>query len=341
MAKLVREEDGLRVKVLGVSALVGIVLFAVLPFVLDDVSFGYSAAALALPLVCLGVLDLVLARSWFRLAVAVLISAVFCIIGWMFGAVVAMLLLGAYGIASVSDLIQRRWFITFMESAEHLGVRPERTRTDKLVSFMFDLPEDLDMRNMKVRGSIRRESIPWRQMALSSLPTLVVMLVVWIVAAAVMGPGWSLKGSILPVIVASMYAVAITMPLNAFFVMDARAEMSGRTIRLADGLTRTSYRLAIPAAIALVVVLLFGTVAALEVVIASAVFCVALRMIASMLYSMAGESRFVSDAYSEWTRTHPVDLCSGFDGRRSGKGLDDGVPGTPRRPADFALPGQK
>ncbi|MDO5853379.1 MAG: hypothetical protein Q4Q62_04865 [Thermoplasmata archaeon] len=343
MAGLLRDSDKLRLQVFAVCALAGIALAIALPLVFDGIGYSESSVMLAAPIVALGVCEMVLGRSWVRLAVSAAVCVVLLVPGWMYGAAAAMLLFGAQGCAVVSDLMQRRWALSVLDSAESQCVRPEPTRTDRVVSFVFDLPRDLDTRNMKIRGSIRRESIPWRQIAESMLPMLVLMLLVWVVIASIMGSRHTLPQVMVPVLVISLYAAAVTMPLGVFASMDARAETAGRTLRLSEGMARTTLRMAVPAAVAVVIVILVAQTGTAEIlaIAASAVFCVLLRTGAALLYGTAGEPEFVSDAYAEWSRTHPADLYSGLDGRGSEKGMGDGVPGTPRRPADFCYGFQK
>ena len=329
---LMRAEDRLRAAVLLVFAIAGVALFLAVP-ALTDAPYMESSLALALPLVALGVLELASTRKWLVLVAMAAVSAAVALLDAMIGACAAVLLLGSAGIAALSDLVQRAVMLKVLESAEHLGVRPEPTPADRAVSFLFDLPMGQGSGRVRIEGKVRRESIPWRQIVRNLLPTLAVMLLVWVFAAAAT---FHWEGyDVLPVVVAGLYVAALTMSLNILSVLDARLETSGGTSRLSHGFRRTASRMAVVGIIALIAETVVGPSgwSVLWMIAASGAFVLAALLLAAYHYSTRGQPEFVEDIHGEWSHGHPEEASSAGAGR----GLDDGVPGTPRRPADFCF----
>ncbi len=67
---------------------------------------------------------------------------------WSYGAFAAMILAGSVGVSGMSDLLQRRLVLSFLDSVEHGAVRPKRTSTDRSVAFLFDIPSGMESRNL-------------------------------------------------------------------------------------------------------------------------------------------------------------------------------------------------
>ena len=336
---VLRDSDVPRVLVFLASLVVSVVLAAVLPLVSDDVGCAESIVALAIPFVALGVWDAASSRRWLRTLALVAVPAVLAYFDWSYGAFAAMLLSGSVGVSGAADLLQRRCAPSIIDSVEHGAVRPDRTPADRAVSFLFDIPPGMDARNIHINGTIRRESIPWRQFGRSMLPVLVPMTLVWMIAVCAMGPRTSVWTALLPVVAVSLYVLVTFQAVYAIGTMDVRVESAGREFRIFDGLIGTSLRMLVPAVVALAVVILVESHGwgALAVVIGSAVSGAAVCLLSLWHYSDKGEADFVEGLHAEWSRSHPVDFYSDIDGKDSRNRMDDGVPGTPRRPADFCF----
>ncbi len=190
-----------------------------------------------------------------------------------------------------------------------------------------------------MNATIRRESVPWRQFGRSMLPGFAPMVLLWMVAVCLMHPGTSAWSALLPVMAVSMYVQVVFQMVFVIGTLDVRVESAGREFRIFDGLVGTSARMAVPAVVGLAVVLLAESAgwAPLLVVVGSAVSGVVMNVLSGWYYSARGEADFVEGLHAVWTRTHPGDFYSNLDGTDSRSRLDDGVPGTPRRPADFCF----
>lgn len=334
-----RDSDVPRVLVFFAFLAVSVVLAAALPLVYDDVGYAESLVALAMPFVALGVWDSAFSRRWLRTVALVVVPLALAYFDWSYAAFAAMLLPGSVGVSGASDLLLRRFAPSILDSVEHGAVRPDRTPADRAVSFIFDIPPGMDARNIRINGTIRRESIPWRQLGRSMLPVLVPTTLIWMIAVCAMGPRDPVSTALLPVVAVSLYALVMFQAVHVIGTMGVRVESSGREFRIFDGLIGTSLRMLVPAVVALAVVVLVESHGwgALAVVIGSAASGAAVCLLSVWSYSDRGEAEFVEGFHAEWSRSHPVDFYSDIDGKDSRSRMEDGVPGTPRRPADFCF----
>ncbi len=337
---LMREADGWKLLVAGATFIIAVVLAFVLPSV-ADMAHRDSFVLLCLPFIVLGIWNMVEGRKWIMLAVTLVPSVAAYLIGWKASAVLLMLLVGTVGVVSAIGIVHRLTIPAILDSAEHCNSVPQPDKYQRVTGFMFGIPPDLDARNMMIEKGVRREGIPWKLMSDTLIPAFVLMLFLWMFIAAEAGSdSWSL---ILPAIAVTLYIVVLATPWAIIGAIDARAEASGSEFRLFDGFVGTMKRMAIPA-IAGFVVVMVATSPGLEMilpVVATSVFCIAVAMASLALYGIEEETEFVDDLASSWTASHPVDFYSGYDGKDRRHPLDDGVPGTPRRPMDSCFPRQR
>ena len=337
---LMREADGWKLLAAGVSFIIAVVLAFILPTV-TDMGHRDSFVILCLPFIVLGIWDMVVGRKWIMLAVTVVPSAAAYLLGWKASAVLLMLLVGTVGVVSAIGLMHRLTIPAILDSAERCNSVPQPDKYQTVTRFMFGIPPDFDARNMMIEKRVRREGVPWKLMIDTLIPAFVLMIFLWMFIAAEAGSdSWSL---ILPAIAVTLYIVALATPWAMLGAIDARAEASGSEFRLFDGFIGTMKRMAIPA-IAGFIVVIAATSPGLEMilpVIATSAFCVVVAMASLSLYGFDCEPEFVNDLASSWSASHPVDFYSGYDGKDRRHPLDDGVPGTPRRPADSCFQRQR
>ena len=326
----------IRVVILAVSILVSVILAVVLPSVAEGVDFYESSAAIAAPFVVLGVWDMLVRGRWIPLGISAAISVVLYLLDWRYGAVSAMLLIGSVGVASAVDLASRRFALTVLESVEHGRARPEPSALDRVMLFLFDVPPGLDARNMRMNRTIVRDRTPMGQALMSMVPALVLMTFLWMFVTANVGFRSDVGDNSMLAVAVSMYIAALSLLSFSIGTMDIRIEHAGVTFRLFDGLIGTAKRMAVPALLALLILLYAADPGwnAVSLIAISAVFGVVLMFLALTVRLMSDEATFVEDVSRGWSSGHPVDFYAGFDGRDGRHPLNDGVPGTPVRPAE-------
>ena len=338
------DRDGrIRVVILAVSILVSVILAVVLPSVVDGIDFYESSAAIAAPFVVLGIWDMLVRGRWIPLGISAVVSVVLYLLDWRFGAVSAMLLMGSVGVASAVDLASRRFALTVLESVEHGRTRPAPTVMDRVMLFLFDVPPGLDARNMRMNRTIVRDRAPLGQALMSMIPALVLMTFLWMFVTANVGFRSDVGDNSMLAVAVSMYIAAASLLSFSIATMDVRIEHAGATFRLFDGLIGTAKRMAVPALLALVILLYAADPGwnAVSLIVISAVFCVALMLLSLAVRIMSDEATFVEDVSKGWSAGHPVDFYAGFDGRDGRHPLNDGVPGTPVRQAESCFDPQR
>lgn len=321
----------LRSRLLAVSAVIGLAVFLVPPFV-ADVGFGATVSALALPLLALGALDMVLSRSWPRLAFSIALPIAAYLVSSDALLVVLLLTFGSAGVPAAADMLCRRRMLPALRRMEH----SEGGRLRDIERFMVGAPSELDMRDMRVDWSVHRESVPWGLRISACISTAVPMLIVWVAAGAA-GAGMGCM------VAASVLALYIAVPAVSLTVLDTagvRTSAPGIDFRLYPGLQRTLATMAAPLTAALIVVLAVGSVGAstLLLIAGSLAFDVLDVLLSMIRFERRCESPLMRDLAAEWDSDHPVLLYAGLDGRPSRR--EDDVPGTPTR-AKGALPAHR
>ena len=165
---------------------------------------------------------------------------------------------------------------------------------------------------------------------------LVLMTFLWMFVTANVGFRSDVGDNSMLAVAVSMYIAALSLLSFSIGTMDIRIEHAGVTFRLFDGLIGTAKRMAVPALLALLILLYAADPGwnAVSLIAISAVFCVVLMFLALTVRLMSDEATFVEDVSRGWSSGHPVDFYAGFDGRDGRHPLNDGVPGTPVRPAE-------
>lgn len=339
---VMRPGDRSAMTVFVTSFVLASVITLALPFLLDHVAFYDSVAALCAPFVAVAVWCLVSERKWFRIVIPAVVSVALCLWDWRVGAISVMVTLGSTGISYLTGLLQRRLFLGALDCVEHCNVR-DRTFADRLIAFLFNIPPDLDTRDLRINGAVHRESLRWTSMVDILIPAMVPMLFLWMFAAVGFGSSHGMADVAMPVTIAVMYILAFTLPWSIFRTLDVRVKESGSVFRVYDGLIGTFSRMIVPAVIGLGIVLFaaepgWGSVVLMAI---SALFCIVLMVLSMVAYMMDQEADLVEVLAEHWYEDHPVDFYCGFDGKDGKHPLDDGVPGTPRRPADECFPTQK
>lgn len=334
---LLRRRDRIGALIFVVTLVAALILAVALPSLVDGLSYYLSFAMIALPFIAVGVWDSAASGRWLQLVVSIVICALLYLVDWRVSAAALILLVGAQGVPAAADMAQRRWLPDTLDSMERCGA--DGSRRCRFTAFMIGVPPGTDTRNIRINSTVTRDRFPWGQMARSMMPALILMLLVWMFAAASSGFRADLWNNILLLLAISLYAAAFSVCVFILGTLDVRIGRAGSTFRPFYGLFDTLCKMALPAIVALIVILYavdpgWG---ALIATVASAVFCLALLLLSMLSYMLNDERALVGEVWDAWTDSHPAEFDSGFDGKGSGHPLDDGVPGTPRRPEDFCF----
>lgn len=337
---LVRRGDRIGLAVFVVSLAASVIVAAVLPFAVDGLGFYLTASAVATPFVLLGAWEEVRAGRWIRFGVSAVLCIALYFLDWRVAAAAAMLLIGSDGVSACANILQRLWLLGLLGRMERCGA--DRSPLSRLTAYMFNVPAGVDTRNIRINRSVVRDRFPWRQMASSMMPALILMLLVWMFSSASAGFRADLGDHVLLAMALSMYASTVSVFVFVLGTLDVRLG-SGSAFRPFDGLRGTLSRMAVPAVVALVIILVAIDPGwnALLLVLMSAAFCLVVLVLSMLSYVVDIEPSFVAEVGDAWAVDHPTDFDAGFDGRGSAHRLDDGVPGTPRRPADSCFDRRK
>ena len=63
---------------------------------------------------------------------------------------ILFLLVGSEGVAQMVEIIQRQTFYSILRSVERVNVKDKMTILDKVIVFFFNVPVDLDTRNLVI-----------------------------------------------------------------------------------------------------------------------------------------------------------------------------------------------
>lgn len=339
---IVQDSDRMRGTMFLVLFVASAVMALVLPHLIE-ISIHESAAVLAAPFIVLGLIDTASAKRWVPLVFCLAIPSVLYLVSWEDSVAALALLAGSTGVAASTELLGRHVLPKVLGYVECCNSSPERGWQDKLVSFLFGIPRDFDARNIMINGTIRREKVPYDVMVKTLAPAFLLLILLWMYICASTGLRSDAGDGLLLVMTASLYIAAVSAPWSTLAVIDARIGSSGSVFRLFDGFFGTMKHMAVPLLIGLLIVAFAADPGwgALELAAVSAAFCSVVVMMSMIKYGNHAETDVVADLHAMWVREHPVDFYSGFDGKDGRHPLDDGVPGTPRRPAESCFPPQK
>ncbi|MDR1404330.1 MAG: oxidoreductase [Candidatus Methanoplasma sp.] len=306
---------------------------------------------LAMPFFVCGLIFYI--RSEYRILI---ILAAIAAISWLTGIqetlvfLILFLIIGAAGTVSLVDAVQRAMFYGILRSIEYANVKKKLSFTDKIIIFLFNVPEDLDTRNITMDYELRRTKIPWKEVWNSTSLGLMVGMFVWIYIS--MNPTFmnlSSESSVpLFMFTLILYIPLLVMPWSIFRSLNVRIETNYREFRVYNGIRATLQRMAVPVIAAFFFVLVAINTSDLHTVlfyiILSAVMIVATLTVTSILYYWVFEAVTINDIVSKWKMFRPVPIFVGLEDTEK-KHPRDELPGTPKRDkSDFGkltLPGDK
>ncbi len=289
----------------------------------------------ALPLFVIGLIDYVYSRRWLAVLLIAAISAAVYFLDPSWTLVILFLFICAAGLAVMTEVIQRHAFYRVLRAVELANVRQDPGIWDRVIIFLFNIPCDLDTRNLTIDGSVKRTRIPWADMAESMVLALVLCMFLWIYMF--LNPAFRVATSGIPTYTFTimLYVALLAMPWTIFKSLNARIETDYRDFSLFRGLLETMKRMFLPsfAALFFLMLALFSGVYTLYYILLSVLMIAATTISAGAMYYMRNEPSVIDDITGKWPEFRPVGIYEGL-GSRSEHPLDDGVPGTPRRSRD-------
>ncbi|MCL1978844.1 MAG: hypothetical protein FWG60_01625, partial [Methanomassiliicoccaceae archaeon] len=116
---------------------------------------------LALPFFVCGVIFYIRSKYWI-----LLILAAAAMVLWFVEVpetlifLLLFLIVGASGVVALVDALQRAVFYQVLRTIEYVNVKDKLSSKDRLVAFLFNVPEDLDTRNITMDYELSRTKIP-------------------------------------------------------------------------------------------------------------------------------------------------------------------------------------
>ena len=292
---------------------------------------------LALPFFVCGVIFYIRSKYWI-----LLILAAAAMVLWFVEVpetlifLLLFLIVGASGVVALVDALQRAVFYQVLRTIEYVNVKDKLSSKDRLVAFLFNVPEDLDTRNITMDYELSRTKIPWREVGSSISLGMMVGMFIWIYIS--MNPTFmdlSSESSVpLLMFTLVLYIPVIVMPWAIFRSLNVRIETRYRDFKVYNGIRATLQRMAIPVVAAFFFVIVAINTSDINAVafyiFLSAIMIVGILTLVSILYYWVFEAATINDIVSKWRMFRPVPVFVGLeaDDRRTHW---DEVPGTPRR----------
>jgi len=292
---------------------------------------------LAIPFFVCGVVFYIKAKYWILLVIAAA-----AVVLWFFSIPMTLiflflfLVIGVSGVVALVDAFQRSIFYRVLRRIEYINVKSKLSFKDKLTAFLFNIPEDLDTRNITMDYELSRTKIPWREVGNSISLGMMVGIFIWIYIS--MNPTFmnlSIETSIpLLMFTLILYIPILVMPWSIFRSLNVRIETGYRDFKVYNGIRATLQRMAVPVVAALFFVLVAINTSDIRAVafyiFLSAAMIVVILTAASILYYWIFEAVIINDIVSKWKMFRPVPVFVGLETAEKKESWED-LPGTPRR----------
>ena len=240
---------------------------------------------------------------------------------------------GSVGVVAFVSAIQRFIFYRVITIVQSMNIKDKMSLREKVVAFFFNVPNDIDTRELTMNYNLKRASIPWSEIKETMTLGLMIGMFLWIYIS--MSPKFASMG----ITNAPVYIFAIVlsipvmvMPWSIFNALHVRVKTKYRDFELYEGIKGTIKRMVLPIFAALIYVLTAfrdnDTMAVLSFIGTSIVMIILVIAFTSAIYYHYFENKLVDDIVSKWRIFRPVDLLMTVD--------DDAdkrkeFPGTPKR----------
>lgn len=344
---LVRPFDK-NILILTLIALIPCIIVAYMMSATGDYTLYDIFPVLTLPLFLDGIIIYIHERRWKSFIIVILFTTTLIILH-VFNYIILtptimffilFILLGGVGVVAIAEAIQRLTFYKIVHSIEYMNVKKKFSFFDRIISFIFNVPEDLDTRNITMNYNLQRTSIPWKEMAQTIAVALMLGMTIWIYIS--MNPAFmdtnsfgSLKSVSVFMFSLILMIPLIVLPFTIFKSLEVRIETSYRAFYVHSGAMETIKRMALPIGATLIFVFLainqsdplqvltYIGVSALTIIFVVGYTCI--------LYYTTNERTLAKDITAKWTIFRPVPIFVRLDDDIRGRSPDEKLPGTPVR----------
>lgn len=295
---------------------------------------------LAAPLFIIGAVNYILHKRWVPIIVIVILALAIYYL-WEPNYVLFFLYVFVCtgGVAVMTEVIQRLVFFRILNIIEFVNLKDKLTIADRTVTFLFNIPCDLDTRNLDLDLTVKRDGIPWTDMLHSMFLALMVCTFLWLYM--VLNPSFvsGASGMSIYTFTIVLYVALLVLPWNMFRSLNVRVKTDYRDFKVYSGLYETIKRMFLP----VIAILLFiamslssGTFSIIYISISIVMIAVIVGLTSSIYYT-GNEGEVLRDVKEKWADFHPTTMYAGYGDGSSTSSYEDDVPGTPKRPLKDCL----
>ena len=241
---------------------------------------------------------------------------------------------GSVGVAAFVSALQRLIFYRVVTIIQGMNIKDKMNFREKVVAFFFNVPNDMDTRDLTMDYNLKRASVPWSEIWETMTLSLMIGMFLWIYIS--LSPNFGAdaftKGMPVYIFAIVLYIPVIVMPWSIFNALHVRVKTKYRDFTLYEGIKGTIKRMVLPMFAALMYVLIAiqenDISAVLTFIAMSIVMIVVVIVFTSGIYYAYFENKLVDDIVSKWKIFRPVELLMtvGDDSERTKE-----FPGTPKR----------
>ena len=241
---------------------------------------------------------------------------------------------GSVGVVAFVSALQRLIFYRVVTKIQSMNIKDKMSFEDKVIAFFFNVPNDLDTRELTMDYNLKRASIPWSEIRETITLGLMIGIFLWIYIS--MSPKFVGLGTFnnIPVYIFAivLYIPVIVMPWSIFNALHVRIKTKYRDFSLYEGIKGTIKRVVLPMFAALIYLLTAfhdnDVMTVLTFIGTSIVMLIIVIVFTSGIYYAYFENKLVDDIVAKWRVFRPVELLMTV-GDDSNKKKD--FPGTPKR----------
>ena len=307
----------------------------------QDLTIYSALPTMAIPFFIIGVIFYIIRRRFIAVIAVAAISLVAYLLLPVSVLFIVYLLVCTEGVAQMVEIIQRGTFYSIMASIERVNVKDALSLKDKFIVFLFNIPVDIDTRNLKIDKNIIVDKIPWKDMLFSMMLALLFCMFLWIYLFLNPSFDIGLQGVPIYTFTIVLYLSMVVMPWSIFSTLNARIDTEYRAFKIYSGFLGTFARMFLPifAALIFLIIAVSSGPDNFYYVAMSLVMIIVMITFTSIMYYTSNEVVVVNDIVDKWGVFHPSSIYSGYSEAGKKSTLDDGVPGTPRRdPSECFIP---
>ena len=241
---------------------------------------------------------------------------------------------GSVGVVAFVSALQRLIFYRVVTKIQGMNIKDKMNFSEKVIAFFFNVPNDIDTRDLTMDYNLKRASIPWSEIRETMTLSLMIGMFLWIYIS--MSPRFATLTTFsnVPVYIFAivLYIPVIVMPWSIFNALHVRVKTKYRDFELYEGIKGTIKRMVLPIFAALIYVLTAfhdnDVTAVLSFIGTSIVMIILITAFTSAIYYFYFESKLVDDIVAKWKVFRPVELLMTVGDEAEKK---KEFPGTPKR----------